>query len=140
MAVLPVGVEPYGAESILGKIGLFAAQYLNPSGFGTWQAAVGIFSGIAAKEAVVTTLGMVYVGVGEGTKLISAIQKAFTPLTSISFMIMTLLYTPCAATLAIIKKETNSVKWAIFAAIYTFVIGWAMAVLVFQIGSLLGFN
>ncbi|HZJ77120.1 MAG TPA: ferrous iron transport protein B, partial [Oscillospiraceae bacterium] len=140
LAVLPVGVEPYGAESILGKIGLFTAPIFKPAGFGTWQAAVGLFSGIAAKEAVVTTLGMVYAGVGEGTKLISAIQEAFTPLTSISFMIMTLLYTPCAATLAIIKKETNSVKWAIFAAIYTFVIGWAMAVLVFQVGSLLGFN
>ncbi len=140
MAVLPVGVEPYGAESILGKIGLFAAPIFKPAGFGTWQAAVGLFSGIAAKEAVVTTLGMVYVGVGEGTKLISAIQKAFTPLTSISFMIMTLLYTPCVATIATIKKETNSVKWALFSMIYTFAIGWVMAVLVFQIGSLLGFS
>lgn len=140
MAALPVGVEPYGAESILGKIGLFIAPIFKPAGFGTWQAAVGLFSGIAAKEAVVTTLGMVYAGVGEGTELISAIQNAFTPLTSVSFMIMTLLYTPCAATIATIKKETNSIKWAIFAAVYTFAIGWVTAVLVFRIGSLLGFN
>ena len=140
MAVLPVGVEPYGAESILGKIGLFIAPIFKPAGFGTWQAAVGLFAGIAAKEAVVSTLGMVYAGVGEGTELISAIQNAFTPLTSISFMMMTLLYTPCVATIATIKKETNSVKWAIFAMVYTFAIGWIMAVLMFQIGRLLGFN
>ncbi|HZK02341.1 MAG TPA: ferrous iron transport protein B, partial [Anaerovoracaceae bacterium] len=140
MAVLPMGVEPYGAESILGRIGLFIAPIFKPAGFGTWQAAVGLFSGIAAKEAVVTTLGMVYAGVEEGAALISAIQNAFTPLTSISFMIMTLLYTPCAATIAIIKKETNSIKWAVFAALYTFVIGWVAAVLIFQVGSLLGFN
>ncbi|MDI9476070.1 MAG: ferrous iron transport protein B [Natronincolaceae bacterium] len=140
MAVLPAGVEPYGAESILGRIGLFIAPIFKPAGFGTWQAAVGLFSGIAAKEAVVTTLGMVYAGVGEGTELISAIQGAFTPLTSVSFMVMTLLYTPCVATIATIKKETNSVKWAIFAMVYTFAIGWTMAVLVFQTGRLLGFS
>ncbi len=140
MAVLPAGVEPYGAESILGRIGLFIAPIFKPAGFGTWQAAVGLFSGIAAKEAVVTTLGMVYAGVGEGKELISAIQNAFTPLTSVSFMVMTLLYTPCAATIATIKKETNSVRWAVFAALYTFAIGWMAAVLVFQIGSLLGFS
>lgn len=140
LSVLPVGVEPYGAESILGKIGLLIAPIFKPAGFGTWQAAVGLFAGIAAKEAVVTTLGMVYAGVGEGTKLISAIQEAFTPLTSISFMVMTLLYTPCAATIATIKKETRSFRWALFSAVYTFVIAWVLAVLIFQVGRLLGFN
>lgn len=140
LSVLPAGVEPYGAESILGKIGLLIAPIFKPAGFGTWQAAVGLFAGIAAKEAVVTTLGMVYAGVGEGTKLISAIQEAFTPLTSISFMVMTLLYTPCAATIATIKKETRSFRWALFSAVYTFVIAWVLAVLIFQVGRLLGFN
>lgn len=52
---------------------------------------------------------------------------------------MTLLYTPCVATISTIKKETNSWKWAIFAAVYTFFIGWLMAVLVFQVGTVLGF-
>ena len=55
-------------------------------------------------------------------------------------MVMTLLYTPCAATIATIKKETNSGKWPLFTALYTFLVGWIMAVLVFQIGSLLGFS
>lgn len=140
LAVLPMGVEPYSQNSILGKIGILIAPIFKPAGFGTWQAAVGLFSGIAAKEAVVATLGMVYAGVGEGSALIKAIQGAFTPLSAASFMVMTLLYTPCAATIATIKKETNSNKWAIFSAVYTFLVGWLGAVIVFQVGKLLGFS
>ncbi|SHD76076.1 ferrous iron transport protein B [Schnuerera ultunensis] len=140
LAVLPRGVEPYSQDSILGKIGMFIAPIFKPAGFGTWQAAVGLFSGIAAKEAVVAILGMVYAGVEEGAELVTALQGAFTPLSATAFMIMTLLYTPCAAALATIKKETNSYKWPIFTALYTFFIGWIGAVLVFQIGKLLGFS
>jgi ferrous iron transport protein B len=139
LAVLPVGVEPYGSASILGRVGLFLAPIFEPAGFGNWQAAVGLFSGIAAKEAVVATLGMVYAGVEEGAVLVTAIRGAFTPLSAVSFMVMTLLYTPCAATLGTIKKETGSSKWALFSAVYTFAIGWLLAVMVFQIGGLLGF-
>lgn len=138
LAVLPGGVEPYGSESVLGRIGTLIAPIFAPAGFGNWQASVGLFSGIAAKEAVVATLGMVYAGVEEGVELISALQGAFTPLTALSFMIMTLLYTPCVATLATIRKETGSAKWALFSAIYSFGIGWLGAVLVFQVGRLLG--
>ncbi len=140
LAVLPLGVEPYSKNSILGQIGTFIAPIFKPAGFGTWQAAVGLFAGLAAKEAVIATLGMVYTGVGEGAALISAVQNAFTPLSAISFMVMTLLYTPCAATIATIRKETNSSKWALFAALYTFLVGWIGAVLVYQIGTLLGFS
>ena len=140
LAVLPFGVEPYSKSSVLGKIGLFIAPIFKPAGFGTWQAAVGLFSGLAAKEAVVASLGMVYAGVGEGVELVTAIQNAFTPLSAASFMVMTLLYTPCAATIATIRKETNSYKWAMFTAVYTFIVGWIGAVLVFQIGTLLGFS
>lgn len=140
LAVLPAGVEPYGAESILGRIGLFIAPLFKPAGFGTWQAAVGLFSGIAAKEAVVATLGMVYAGVEEGAELVAAIRNVFTPLTATSFLVMTLLYTPCAATIATIKKETRSGKWALFAALYTFALGWFVAVLVYQVGRLFGLS
>lgn len=140
LAMLPVGVEPYGESSILGRIGSFIAPIFKPAGFGTWQAAVGLFAGIAAKEAVVATLGMVYAGVGEGAELVAAMQSVFTPLTAVSFMVMTLLYTPCAATIATIKKETNSGKWALFTALYTFAVGWIAAVLVYQVGRLLGFS
>ena len=100
---------------------------------------VSLFAGIAAKEAVVAILGMVYAGVSEGTELVTAIQGVFTPLTALSFMVMTLLYTPCTAVIATVKRETNSYKWAAFVAIYPFILGWVAAVIVYQVGTLLGF-
>lgn len=140
LGILPYGVEPNSEASILGQIGSFIAPLFKPAGFGTWQASVGLFAGIAAKEAVVATLGMVYAGVEEGTRLITAIQGVFTPLTAVSFMVMTLLYTPCAAAIGTIKKETNSTKWTLFSIAYTFILAWIVSVLIYQIGSLLGFK
>lgn len=138
LARFPLGVEPYSQASILGNIGAFIAPIFKPAGFGNWQAAVSLFAGIAAKEAVVATLGMVYAGVTEGTELIEAIRASFTTLSATAFLVMVLLYTPCAAVIATVKRETNSYKWAIFMIIYPFVIGWIFAVLIYQIGSLLG--
>jgi ferrous iron transport protein B len=139
LSVLPLGVEPYSQDSILGRIGQVTAPLFAPAGFGTWQASVSLFAGIAAKEAVVAILGMVYAGVSEGTELVTAIQSAFTPLAAVSFLVMTLLYTPCAAVIATVKRETNSWKWAAFMAVYPFVLGWTMSVIVYQVGTLLGF-
>jgi ferrous iron transport protein B len=139
LSVLPVGVEPYSQDSILGRIGQFIAPLFTPAGYGNWQASVSLFAGIAAKEAVVAILGMVYAGVSEGTELITAIQSAFTPLSAVSFLVMTLLYTPCAAVIATVKKETNSWKWAAFMAVYPFILGWVFSVVVYQVGSMLGF-
>lgn len=139
LSVFPLGVEPYSQESILGRIGTILAPIFAPAGFGTWQATVSLFAGIAAKEAVVAILGMVYAGVSEGSQLVSALQNVFTPLTAISFMVMTLLYTPCAAVIGTVKRETNSAKWAVFMAVYPFVLGWVLAVLIYQVGRLLGF-
>ncbi len=139
LSMFPLGVEPYSKASILGRIGTFISPIFAPAGFGTWQASVSLFAGIAAKEAVVATLGMVYAGVTEGDALIDAIRSSFTTLSAISFLVMTLLYTPCAAVIGTVKRETNSYKWAIFMAVYPFVIGWEFAVLIYQIGSLLGF-
>lgn len=140
LAMLPVGVEPYSQNSILGRIGTAIAPIFKPAGYGTWQAAVGLFSGIAAKEAVVAILGMVYAGVEEGTELVKAIQAAFTPLSAASFMVMSLLYTPCAATLGVIKKETNSYKWTLFSAVYSFALAWCLSVIIYQVGRLIGLS
>lgn len=139
LSVFPLGVEPYSQDSLLGQIGTFIAPIFKLAGFGTWQASVSLFAGIAAKEAVVAVLGMVYAGVSEGTELVTAIQNVFTPLSALSFMTMVLLYTPCAAVIATVKKETNSYMWAAFMVFYTFAIGWVGSVLVFQIGTLLGY-
>lgn len=135
----PLGVEPGSAESILGRIGSFVAPIFKPAGFGTWQAGVSLVTGILAKETVVTTMGVIYAGGDEGLKLAAALKQVFTPLSAYAFMVMNLLYTPCAAALGAVKRETNSVKWTIFSAVYSFVIAWVFAVLVFQIGTLMGF-
>lgn len=142
LAILPTSAEPYSQFSILGRIGVFIAPVFKPAGFGNWQHAVALFAGIPAKEAVVGTLGMLYAGqyVEEGAMLVNALKLQFTSLTALSYMIMTLLYTPCAATLSIIRKETNSFWWAAFVALYTFAVGWIAAVVIFQIGSWLGFS
>ncbi|MBU3091678.1 ferrous iron transport protein B [Clostridium sp. CM028] len=136
---LPMGIEPGTRESLIGSVGAVIAPIFKLAGFGTWQAGVALITGLAAKEAVVSTLGTVYAASNDAS-LTAAIQQAFTPLTSLAFMVMTLLYCPCAATIGAIRRETNSRKWAIMAVIYTCVIGWIGAVLVYQIGSLLGFK
>ncbi|EIF2086860.1 ferrous iron transport protein B [Clostridium perfringens] len=140
LSVLPLGVEPNSEDSILGMIGSFVAPLFVLAGYGTWQAGVSLITGILAKESVVATMGMVYAGVEEGEALINVIQQVFTPLSAISFLVMTLLYTPCLATLGAIKRETNSMKWTIFSAVYTFVIALVLSTLVYQVGLLLGFQ
>jgi len=142
LAVLPGSAEPYSELTILGRIGTFILPIFKPAGFIHWQESVALFAGIPAKEAVVGTLGLLYAGqyVEEGTMLVNALQQNFTPLTALGYMVMVLLYTPCAATLATVGKETNSIKWPVIMALYTFAIGWVMAVMIFQIGSLLGFS
>lgn len=140
LSVLPLGVEPNSEHSILGMIGSFVAPLFVLAGYGTWQAGVSLITGILAKESVVATMGMVYAGVEEGEALINVIQQVFIPLSAISFLVMTLLYTPCLAALGAIKRETNSMKWTIFSAVYTFVIALVLSTLVYQVGLLLGFQ
>lgn len=142
LAVLPGSADPYSEASLLGQIGAFISPIFKPAGFGTWQEAVALFAGIPAKEAVVGTLGMLYAGqyLEEGAVLVDAIKMHFTSLTALSYMAMVLLYTPCAATLGIVAKETKSLRWPVIMALYTFAIGWFVAVAIFQIGSLLGFS
>lgn len=142
LAVVPGSVEPYSQYTLLGRIGTFLTPLFRPAGFGTWQESVALFAGIPAKEAVVGTLGMLYAGLymEEGVQLVNAIQQHFTQLTAISYMVMVLFYTPCAAVLGIVAKETKSFKWPAFLAIYTFALGWVAAVVIYQVGSLLGFS
>ncbi len=134
LSVFPVGVEPGSTESLLGKLGAVIAPVLSPAGFGSWQASVALLVGIGAKEAIIAAFGLVY-GTGEGM-LGTVLAQHFTPLSAYAFMVMTLLYSPCAATIGIIKKETNSVKWTLFSVLYSLIIGWIAAVLIFQLGSL----
>ncbi len=132
---IPLGVPL--EESVIGRLGQLLAPIYTPCGFGTWEAAVALFFGILAKEAVVGTLGVVY-SVGE-EGLATAIQQHFTPLSAYSFMAMTLLYIPCVAVIGAIKRETDW-KWTSFAIAYTLALGWVVAFLIFQIGRLIGLS
>ncbi|MBZ4666723.1 ferrous iron transport protein B [Mahella sp.] len=136
LANLPVGVEYASEESLIGKLGNLIAPIFAPAGFGNWQAASALVFGLLAKEVIVGTLAVVY-GAGEA-ELGSIISSYWTPLSAYAFMVMTLIYVPCVATIGAIKRETNSWGWTGFAVGYTLVLGWVMAVLVFQVGSLLG--
>lgn len=136
LASLPPGVPFAGKESVLGRMGTVAAVALTPAGFGTWQAAVALISGFLAKEGVIGTLGVLY-GVGaEG--LPAALREHFTPLAAYAFLVMTLLYTPCVATVAAIKRETGSWRWTLFAVAYGLALAWLAATAVYQMGKFIG--
>jgi ferrous iron transport protein B len=122
----------------LEHIGRAIAPIFSPAGFGQWQAAVTLIFGILAKEAVVGIFGTIFAGAENlgGLGQVIAIKLGWTPLVAFAFMTMTLLYIPCVATIAIVKKETNSWKWTLFTVSYTLVLGWTVATLIYQIGSL----
>ena len=137
LSSLPAGVEYASKESLLGHIGALIAPIFKPAGFGTWEASVALLFGIVAKEVVVGTLGTVY---GAGEEGLSAIiAKTWTPLSGFSFMVMTLIYIPCVAAIGAIKRETNSWGWTVFAIVYSLALGWVMSVIVYQVGTFLGF-
>lgn len=121
---------------MLGKIGTLIAPLFTPLGFGTREAASSLLFGIVAKEIVVSTLGVLYGTGQEG--LVTVISQLWTPLSAYSFMIMTLIYIPCAGTIGAIKAETGSWKWALWAILYTLVLGWIISFLIYQGGLLLG--
>jgi len=123
--------------SALEPIGRAIAPVFSPAGFGQWQAAVALFFGFLAKEVVVGTFGTLF-GVGGGILGGSlAFELGWTPLNAFAFMAFCLIYVPCVATIAIIRRETNSWRWPAFTVGYTIALGWIVATLIYQIGSLI---
>jgi ferrous iron transport protein B len=124
--------------NVLEHIGRAVAPVFAPAGFGQWQPAVTLIFGVLAKETVVGAFGTLFAGAGEvgGIGHILGSQLGWTPLVAFAFMTMVLLYIPCAATLSIIKKETGSWKWMFFTVGYTMALGWIVATLIYQVGSL----
>ena len=138
-------IFPWGGNdpqmSLLGVIGTTFAPIFAPLGFGTWQAAVAIISGLAAKEVVVATFGTL-AGMEEDDEegITQVVHDSFTPLSAFSFMAFTLLYTPCIAAIGAIKQETNGFKWPITMCAITIVTAYLVSFLIFQIGGLAGFG
>ncbi len=135
---LPPGTGPDSPYSLVGRIGSLLAPILRPAGFGTWQAGAALLFGAIAKELIVGTLAVLY-GTGEAG-LIEAIRANWTPLSAYAFLVMSLVYIPCAATIAAIRTETGSRKWTAVTVAYTLLLGWTLAVIVYQGGRLLGFS
>lgn len=122
-------------DSIFGIIGAFIAPLLIPLGFGTWQAAVSLLSGLVAKEAVVSSMLVLYSASNE-TQLSQIISQAFTPLSAFTFMLFCLLYVPCISAFVTIKREMGSWKWAFASAGMQIGVAYIVSMLVYQIGSL----
>jgi len=117
-------------------IGRFIAPVFAPAGFGQWQASSALLFGVLGKEIVVGTFGTMF-AVGEGALGTTiATQLGWTPLVAFAFMAMTLIYIPCVATLATIRRETSSWRWTGFVIFYTFALAWITAVAIYQVGSL----
>ncbi len=128
------------ANSILGTLGGFLAPALKPLGFGSWQAAVSLLTGFVAKEAVVASLSLFYgfsAGAAEGA-VRTALSSTFTPLSAFSFLVFVLLYVPCMAAVATMRRELSSGKWTAFMVVYQIAIAYIAALFVYQLGLLFG--
>ena len=125
------------AESLLAKLGTLIAPIFVPLGFGFWQAAVALLSGLVAKETVVSTLGILFLAHSEAAQT-AALQTAFTPLSAFSFLVFVLLYTPCFAAISGIAKEMRSAKWTAFSILLQLGTAWLVSFIVYNVGSLMG--
>ncbi|USG64353.1 ferrous iron transport protein B [Brevibacillus ruminantium] len=135
----PGGLDVPMDESFLAMIGGTLAPLLAPIGFGNWQAGAALITGFLAKEVVVSTMNIIYVAPDLDT-LQGVVANFFSPLSAYSFLVFILLYVPCLATVAAIKKETNSAKWTWFSVIYALVIAYVLSFLIYQGGRLIGFH
>ena len=115
-------------NSYLASIGKFVSPVLEPLGF-DWKMAVCLLTGLPAKEAIVSTLAILYGGD------ISA--AGFTPLTAFAFMLFVLLYFPCMATIATLRREAGR-GWAWFTVFHSLALAWLVSFIVYQIGSMIG--
>jgi ferrous iron transport protein B len=136
-------------KSYAGDLGRAIAPVFKPLGFDNWKVAVGLVGGFVAKEIVVGTLGTLHPvssADGEFQSLRQALQREtrpdgkrmFNPLVAYSLMVFVLLYVPCVASIAVIKRETNSWRWPLFTVFYTTAVAWIVAFIVYQGGRLLG--
>lgn len=123
-------------NSYIGQIGKAVEPVIEPLGF-DWKLGIGLISGVGAKELVVSTLGVLYTNEYDVENVNLSNRIPITPLAALAYMLFVLIYFPCIATLAAIKQESGSWKWALFAAGYTTVLAWCIAFVVYQLGNLI---
>ena len=141
--------EQQQEQSYIGRMGKTIEPIFTPQGF-NWKLDVSLIAGVGAKEIVASTIGVLYSGddsFGDENEFSDDNEKythlrqlmlheGITPLIAYAYLIFILLYFPCIATIAAIKNETGSWRWAAFAACYTTVVAWLASALVYQIGRL----
>lgn len=131
------------SHSILGHVGKFIEPVMRPMDQG-WKSCVSLLAGIAAKEVVVSTLGVLYVGDDDAEALSQRLctpspitgQTPFTPASALAFMVFVLLYFPCIAAMSAIIRESGSWKYGLFSLVYNTVLAWCMAFVVYRIALL----
>ena len=128
-------------NSLLAAIGNAIAFIFAPLGFANWKAAVAVFTGLIAKEEVVSTFGVLYGYAGElseaGDEIWQLVAQDFTPISAYSFMLLNLLCAPCFAAMGAIKREMNNPKWTAAAIGYMCGYAYLVALIVYQIGGLI---
>jgi len=124
------------AGSMLASIGRGLSVLFTPLGFGDWRAVTGLITGFMAKEAVISTLA-VLTGTGIA-ELGATLSSLFTPLAALSFLVFTLLYTPCVAAVSAVRREWGSVKGTAFVVLFQTAVAWVCAFGVYQLGRLAG--
>ncbi|MBR3472853.1 MAG: ferrous iron transport protein B [Prevotella sp.] len=136
-------------QSYIGQIGKAIEPVFRPQGF-DWKLDVSLIAGVGAKEIVASTMGVLYAddeevaddSLGDQTQRYANLRQkmeadGITPLIAFAYLLFVLIYFPCIATIAAIKGETGSWKWALFAASYTTLLAWLVSAMVYQVGSLL---
>ena len=118
------------AQSLLAGVGRLLSPVFRPCGFGSWQAVTALISGFIAKESVISTLGVLLGGE-------SAITTLFTPVSALSYLTFTLLYTPCIAAIAAVRRELDSGWKAAGVSLLQCAVAWLCACGVFQLAGLL---
>ncbi|MCF7801125.1 MAG: ferrous iron transport protein B [Candidatus Marinimicrobia bacterium] len=127
------------SQKWIGKMGKLIEPLVAPLGF-TWREGVALVTGFVAKEIVVSTYGVLF-GVGadaneENAGILTSLRNSgMTPLIGLGFLVFVLLYTPCLATMAAIRRETGSWGWTTFSVVYSLLLAWILAFGIYQIGS-----
>jgi ferrous iron transport protein B len=127
-------------QSYLGQAAQTVAPVFAPLGFG-WEESVAIMTGLVAKEVVVASFAVIHAKAEdtppESRDLRAALAGTMTPLVAFGFMVFILLYSPCVATIAVIRRETGRWGWVVFSLGFSFVFGWTLTFLIVTVGGLL---
>lgn len=129
-------------KSFAGQFGKAIEPAIRPLGF-DWRIGISLVSGVTAKEVVVSTMGTIY-SIGDGKENTGSLKKALAsdehmnPLVAYAMMVFVLIYSPCLAALAVLRRETGSWKWSAVSMVYSTALAWIVTFIVYQVGRLLG--